>query len=193
MRRRNLIHPLFLFFLLFSALAALTLGCGSSGDNPYAKTGPTPTPGTSGPAPGPTSTPTPGPPTPTPTPAGGEVRLRARGEAVINGVEVELRGNFERRPERTRLDGELEDINLPVGSAVSFCLVQGGRAIPLAVGIIQSSGGRRAEFHIRTDDGQHPPNVQAGDVLQARDGANGNMADCSRPLLVAARFVPDES
>src|SRR5262249_61655936 len=104
---------------------------------------------------------TPAPPTPTPTPAVGEVRLRARGEAFINGAEVELRGNFERRPDRTRLDGELEDINLPLGSAVSFCLVQGGRTIPLAVGTIQVQDQRReAEFHIRTDDGQHPPNVQ---------------------------------
>src|SRR5262249_37250697 len=188
MRRRNLIHLLPLF-----AVVVLMLGCGSTGDNPSAKTGPTPTPGASGPTPGPTATPTPGAPTPTPTPAGGEVRLRARGEAFINGAEVELRGNFERRPDRTRLDGELEDINLPLGSAVSFCLVQGGRTIPLAVGMIQSQDGRRAEFHIRTDDGQHPPNVQAGDVLQARDGANGNMADCSRPLLVAGTFVPDES
>jgi hypothetical protein len=123
----------------------------------------------------------------------GEVRLRARGEAIINGVEAELRGNFERRPDRIRLDGELEDINLPVGSAISFCLVQGGRTMPLAVGIIRLQDQRReAEFHIRTDDGQNPPNVQAGDVLQARDGANGNLADCLRPLLVAGVFVPDD-
>src|SRR5262249_22485920 len=123
-----------------------------------------------------------------------EVRLEARGEAVISGVEAELRGHFERRPDRTRLDGELEDINLPVGSAISFCLVQGANTIPLAVGIVRLEEQRReADFHIRTDDGQNPPNVQAGDVLQARDGANGNMPDCSRPLVVAATFAVDNS
>jgi len=131
---------------------------------------------------------------PTPTPVSGEVELSARGEAVINGIQAELRGQFERRLDRTRLDGQLENINLPVGSAISSCLVQGGQTIPLAVGIIQLQDQRReAEFHIRTDQGQTPPNVQIGDVLQARDGANVTMADCSRPLLVAGTFVPDNS
>jgi len=134
------------------------------------------------------------PGSPTPTPVAGEVELRARGEAVINGVEAELRGQFERRPDRTRLDGQLEDINLPIGSAISFCLMQGGQTIPLAVGIIQLQDQRReAEFHIRTDQGQNPPNVQVGDVLQARDGANVTMADCSRALLVTGTFLPDNS
>lgn len=110
-------------------------------------------------------------------------------------MEAELRSTFEQRPDRTRLDGELENINLPVGSAISFCLVQGSNTIPLAVGIIQgeSEEGRVAEFHIRTDNGQTPPNVQAGNILQARDGANSNLPDCSRPLLVSAMFVPDNS
>jgi hypothetical protein len=118
------------------------------------------------------------------------VELRARAEAVINGAQVELRGKFEREPEETHLQGELRDVNLPVGSAVSFCLVQGMSTIPLAVGVVQEE--RKAEFELRSDRGQNPPNVQAGNVLQARDGANGNMADCMRPLLVAATFVPDD-
>ena len=81
-----------------------------------------------------------------------------------------------------------------MGSAISFCLMQGGRTVPLAVGIIFVEQQRReAEFHIRTDDGQMPPNVQAGDVLQARDGANANLPDCSRRLLVAGMFVPGNS
>ena len=123
-----------------------------------------------------------------------EVQLSTRGEMVISGVAVELRGQFERRPDRTRLDGQLEDINMPVGSAVSFCLMHGGQTIPLAVGVVQPQDqGREAEFHIRTDQGQNPPSVQAGDVLQAHDGANVTTADCSRPLLVAGTFLPDNS
>ena len=121
-----------------------------------------------------------------------ELQLSARGEMAFSGVQAELRGNFEQRPGRTSLDGRLEDINMPVGSAVSFCLIHAGQTIPLAVGIIQlQSQSRQAEFHIRTDQGQKPPNVQAGDVLQARDGANVTTADCSRPLLVAVMFAPD--
>ena len=85
---------------LSAALFILMLGCGSSSNDPLSNE--------SG------------------TQSGSEIRLRARGEAVINGVEAELRGTFERRSDRTRLDGELEDINLPIDSAISFCLVQRG-------------------------------------------------------------------
>lgn len=192
MRCRCFIQP-----LTFTALMVFILGCGSSMDKRTSNMGPTPnmspTPGPpANPTPSPAATPMPG--SPTPTPVSGEVELSARGEAVINGIQAELRGQFERRPDRTRLDGQLENINLPLGSAISFCLVQGGQTIPLAVGIIQLQDQRReAEFHIRTDQGQTPPNVQIGDVLQARDGANVTMADCSRPLLVAGTFVPDSS
>jgi hypothetical protein len=122
----------------------------------------------------------------------GEFQLSARGAMAISGVQAELRGNFEQRPGRATLEGRFEDINMPVGSAVSFCLMHGEQTIPLAVGIIRlQDQGRTAEFHIRTDQGRSTPNVQAGDVLQARDGANVTTADCSRPLLVAVMFVRD--
>jgi hypothetical protein len=124
----------------------------------------------------------------------GEAQLSAHKQAVLSGATAELRGNFGRHPDRTQLDGHFVDINMPIGSAVSFCLVRGGQTIPVAVGIIQLQDQRReADFQIRTDQGQNPPGVQVGDVLQARDGANVNMADCSRPLLVAGTFVPDNS
>jgi hypothetical protein len=122
----------------------------------------------------------------------GELQLSARGEMAISGVQAKLGGNFEQHLGRTSLDGRFEDINMPVGSAVSFCLMHGEQTIPLAVGIIQPhEQGRAAEFHIHADQGQNPPSVQAGDVLQARDGANVTTADCSRPLLVAVMFVRD--
>ncbi len=185
MRRQQFSH-----FLLSSTLVLFMLGCGSVNDKSSSKMrGPGPN---ASPTPTPMGNPSPTPAAPTPTPQGGEVRLKARGEVVINGVEAELRGKFEREPERTRLDGELENINLPVGSAISFCLMRGNSTMPLAVGIIGlQEEEREAEFELRSDEGQNPPNVQAGDVLQARDGANGNMADCLRPLLVAGTFVPD--
>jgi hypothetical protein len=123
-----------------------------------------------------------------------EVQLSAGGQMVISGVAANLSGNFEQRPDRTSLDGQLENVNMPVGSAVSFCLMHAGQTIPLAVGTAQLLGqSRAAEFQLRTDQGQNPPRVQAGDVLQARDGANVTMADCSRPLLVAGMFVNNSS
>ena len=120
------------------------------------------------------------------------VELSARTDAVINGAQVELRGKFEREPTETHLEGELDDVNLPAGSAVSFCLVQGGSTVPLAVGVVQEEDQRKAQFELRSDQGQSVPNVQVGNMLQARDGANGNMADCTRPLILAATFAPDE-
>ena len=185
--------------LLFSALAVFIVGCVSPRRTSINGSGPGPT---TSPTPGPFGSPTPTPtlsPTPTPTASpmfpmskAVEVQLVTRSDVVISGVEVQLSANFEQRPDRTRLDGRLADINIPVGSAVSFCLMHEGQTRPLAVGIIQPQGqGREAEFHIGTDQGQDPPSVMAGDVLQARDGANVNMADCSRPLLVAGTLVPD--
>jgi hypothetical protein len=174
--------PLLKFFrpLLFCLPLALMLGCGSVSNKQSSKSGP-----------GPGMTPT---PSPTPTPmAANQVELKARADAVVNGAQIELRGQFEREPEETKLEGELDDMNLPVGSAVSFCLVQGISTIPLAVGIIQEEDERKAEFELRSDEGQNPPNVQVGNILQARDGANGNMADCTRPLLLAATFVQDDN
>jgi hypothetical protein len=166
--------------ILFSALIAFMVGCGSVSNSSNTGPGASPTP-----SPNPTAS-------PTPTPVNGQVELKASGQAVIAGIEAELQSSFEQRPGETRLDGELEHINLAVGSAISFCLVQGGNTIPLAVGIIQAEGQDRvAEFHIRTENGQTPPNVQAGNVLQARDGANSNLPDCSRAVLVTATFVPD--
>ena len=178
---RKLFYP-----ILFAALVAPVIGCGSVSNS--SNTGPGPTP-----SPNPTASPAPTA-SPTPTPVNGQVELKASGQAVVAGVEAELRSSFEQRPGETRLDGQLEHINLAVGSAISFCLVQGGNTIPLAVGIIQAEGQDRvAEFHIRTENGQTPPNVQAGNILQARDGANSNLPDCSRAVLVTATFVPDNS
>lgn len=177
--------------LLLSALVVFMLGCGSTSNQTSSTSGPPP--GTT-PSPTPSATPSPTPGAPTPTPSGGEVHLRAHGEASISGAKAELNGTFERLSGQTHLDGNLENINMPVGSAISFCLVQAGRVVPLAVGAIREHNqSREAEFHIRTENGQTPPNVQAGDVLQSRDGANGNAPDCSRPLLVAGTFVPDTS
>jgi hypothetical protein len=121
-----------------------------------------------------------------------EVRLRAQGETVISGIEAEFGADFRRGPDRARLDGELEDINLPIGTPISFCLVEGNNTIPLAVGAVRLKNQRMdAEFTIRTDWGEQPPEVTAGSLIEARNGASVGSGDCGKPLLVSGTFVPD--
>src|SRR5580765_7839384 len=57
---------------------------------------------------------------------GQEIRLRARQNKVINGIEAELRGDFRAAANPIRLNAELDNINIPVGTRIAFCLVQNG-------------------------------------------------------------------
>ena len=53
------------------------------------------------------------------------VRLSARNSAIINGIRAELRGDY--RADGTtpvRLNAQLENVNLPIGTPVAFCLLQ---------------------------------------------------------------------
>ena len=58
-----------------------------------------------------------------------EIRLRARGLAVINGIEAELQGDFRTSAARQRLLGELKNINLDLGADISFCLAPSGATL----------------------------------------------------------------
>jgi hypothetical protein len=114
----------------------------------------------------------------------GEVRLRARGEHVINGIEAELRGDFRNLLTRLRLQGELENINLPLGTHITFCVQPGNMRLAVAKVELEEQQ-KVAEFELDTNDGDTFPNVVAGDVLQARQGTT-----CAAPLLVSATFKP---
>jgi hypothetical protein len=125
------------------------------------------------------------------------VRLRARAERVIKGIEAELRGDFRRQNgghddqgRRKELRGELENINLPGGTEISFCLATSNGSIPLAAVKLghHDDEQRSAEFEFESQNGDNVPNVVAGDKLEARNGANSGKADCSAPLLISARF-----
>ncbi|HMF91199.1 MAG TPA: hypothetical protein VKL40_11180 [Candidatus Angelobacter sp.] len=125
-----------------------------------------------------------------PDPMGNEIELQARAQALINGMEAELDGQFRVEAEGQRLRGELDKLNLAIGTPVSFCLRKSSGTVALAAPVVmQSSGDELAQFELNTENGQTVPTVVAGDTLEARQGANASgTADCGKPLLVSAVF-----
>ena len=123
---------------------------------------------------------------------GQEVRLRARRDKVINGFEAELRGDFRAAANPIRLNAELDNINIPVGTRVAFCLVQNGVKSKIGVAQVRVIGGVRvAEVELTANDGDAVPNVSAGDILQARQSTQAPFLpspDCGAPLLISAAF-----
>jgi hypothetical protein len=123
---------------------------------------------------------------------GQEIRLRARQNKVINGFEAELRGDFRATANPTRLNAELERINIPVGTRVAFCLVQNGVKSKIGVARVRMIGGVRvAEVELTINDGDAVPNVSAGDILQARQSKQAPFLPspgCGAPLLISATF-----
>jgi hypothetical protein len=116
--------------------------------------------------------------------------LHAQGQSVIGGIEAELRSTFRARANgRRQLNGELENINLPVGTKISFCLTTATQAVPLAVRSIKIVAGKKiAEFEFNTENGQAVPNVNANYKLRARFGSNGTKPMCNAPLLVSGTY-----
>jgi hypothetical protein len=123
---------------------------------------------------------------------GQQVRLRARQNKVINGIEAELRGDFRAAANPIRLNAELENINLPVGTPVAFCLVQNGVKTKIGVGRVgMVAGVHVAEVELTANDGDAVPNVSTGDLVQARQSKQApfkTAPTCGSPLLVSADF-----
>jgi hypothetical protein len=121
-----------------------------------------------------------------------QTELRARANKVINGIEAELRGDFRANPNPVRLNAELDNINLPVGKKVAFCLVQNGVSSLIGVGQVRLVGGiPMAEVERSTSDGATVPFVLAGDVLQARQHKMApfiSNPSCGTALLFSASF-----
>lgn len=121
-------------------------------------------------------------------------RLRARGQAAINGIETELRGDFrvEASPFRQRLSAELHNIHLPLGTPVAFCLVRSSGTLRLHRSKVHlESGIKVAELDLDTNDGNTVPDVHVGDRIethQARVAPFNPTPTCGSPLLVSAKF-----
>lgn len=125
--------------------------------------------------------------------SGTSVRLSARSSAIINGIRAELRGDY--RADGTtpvRLNAQLENVNLPIGTPVAFCILQDGVKKLAGRGRVALVAGiRTAKIDLSVNDGEHVPFVKAGDTLQARQTkiAPFNLPPtCGSPLLIAAKF-----
>lgn len=121
-----------------------------------------------------------------------QIRLAVRKNKVINGIEAQLRGDYRENNSPLSLNSELENINIPLGKPVAFCLVQDGVATKLGVGRIAIVGGlHTATVELSARDGDFVPTVHVGDVLQARQAAKAPFRTnpgCSAPLLVSGLF-----
>lgn len=127
-----------------------------------------------------------------------EIRLLAKGQAVVNGKEVTLNGDFRNDTTRIRLQGDLEDAGLATGTSVSFCLTNAAGTTALAVGVIgqndenEVEDADEAEFGLDSQKGQTVPNVAVGDKLEAHQGTGANgAASCTGALIISATFQAD--
>jgi hypothetical protein len=119
-----------------------------------------------------------------------QLRLSARANRRINGFEAELRGDYREKNGPSRLNAELEKINLPAGTAVAFCLVQNGAKSLIGIGHV---GGAipTASVELEANDGDAVPKVDAGDVLEAHQKTTAPFnpnPTCGSVLLISAPF-----
>lgn len=121
-----------------------------------------------------------------------QVRLSARKNKIINGIEAQLRGDYRANMNPVRLNADLENINIPVGTPVAFCLLQNGVKTLLGVGQVALVGGIPvASVELAANDGDTVPTVSAGDVLQARQRKVAPFKTnptCGTGILIPAAF-----
>jgi hypothetical protein len=121
-----------------------------------------------------------------------QVRLSARKNKIVNGIEAELRGDYRASGSPQRLNSELDNINVPVGTPIAFCLLQNGVKTLVGVGQVTLVGGvPTATVELNVNDGDTVPTVSVGDVLQARQKKKApfkTQPNCASGLMVAAAF-----
>jgi hypothetical protein len=101
-----------------------------------------------------------------------ETRLRAQltGAAIGN---ITPSGNADFRSDsrgRTRLNVEVEHVNLPQGTVLTVTLTHAGATS--TVGTLTLSGTGFAELELNSQDGQTVPAVQSGDMIAVMNGAS---------------------
>jgi len=101
-----------------------------------------------------------------------ETRLRAQltGPAIGN---ITPSGNADFRSDsrgRTRLNVEVEHVNLPQGTVLTVTLTHAGATS--TVGTLTLSGTGFAKLELNSQDGQTVPAVQSGDMIAVMNGAS---------------------
>ena len=121
-----------------------------------------------------------------------QVRLAARATKTINGIDAQLRGDYRANGAPQRLNAQLENINLPVGTPVAFCILQNGVNTLLGRGKVTVVGGVNVAFvELNVNDGDIVPTVSAGERLQARQRTTAPFRTnpgCGAEVLVFANF-----
>ena len=110
-----------------------------------------------------------------------ETRLRARltGQA-IQGVLPEGGGDFRSETSRTRLQVEVEHVNLPSGTVLAVFLQSGANA-PVQIGQITLSATGFGELEMDSEHGAMVPAVQNGDVLSVSNAGTAILAGAFGP------------
>jgi hypothetical protein len=108
-------------------------------------------------------------------------RLHARltGQA-IQGIAPEGGGDFRSESGRTRLQVEVEHVNLPAGTVLTVSLQSGANA-PVQVGTITISATGFGELELESDRGAVVPAVQNGDVLSIANAGTTILAGAFGP------------
>jgi hypothetical protein len=111
-----------------------------------------------------------------------ETRLRARltGQA-IQGVTPEGNADFRSETSRTRLQVEVEHVNLPAGTVLTVSLQSGANA-PAQIGTITLSATGFGELELDSQHGDTVPAVQKGDVLSVANGTAAILAGAFGPV-----------
>jgi hypothetical protein len=110
-----------------------------------------------------------------------EVRLRANltGPA-IQAMKPEGNGDFRSETSRTRLQVEVERVNLPAGTVLAVFL-QSGTAAPVKIGTITISATGFGELELESDHGAMVPAVQSGDTIMVSNAGVSILAGVFGP------------
>jgi hypothetical protein len=110
-----------------------------------------------------------------------ETRLRAKltGQA-IQGTTPEGSGDFRSESGRTRLQVEVEHVNLPAGTVLTVSIQSGANA-PVQVGTITLSATGFGELELDSQHGATVPAVLTGDVLSVSNAGTAILAGAFGP------------
>jgi hypothetical protein len=107
----------------------------------------------------------------------GEVRLRAKlaGPAIQGAPAIQNRTpegsadfRIDHNGQRTRLNVEVEDVNLPGGTVLMVAIVHGG--VSTAAGTITLSNNGFGELELESQNGAMVPAAQSGDMVTVSNG-----------------------
>ena len=99
-----------------------------------------------------------------------QVRLRTSlAGAAISGKKPEGNADFRMQDGRTRLNVEVENVNLPSGSMLTVMVTHSG--VATAVGTITLNGQGEAELELDSQHGDSVPVIASGDMISVANGA----------------------